>query len=70
MKLQIFQVGKVPPLSVVECDGWKLTNEQNHCWLKCFKKTPDALEPHKIEVIAIFNFNNIAGFEKLGENNE
>ena len=67
MKLEIYQVGKVPPLTVVECDGWTLTNEQNHCWLKCFKKTPDVLGPHKTEEIAIFNFNNIAGFKEVSE---
>ena len=57
MKLEIYQVGKLPPLTVVECDCWHLTGLDN-----------DRLEcSNNGDIVAIFFTNNIAGFKKVGD---
>ena len=63
MKLEIYQVGKVLPLTVVECDSWGIDYDKNGY--------PITLTAHKVDktksIIAIFSFNNIAGFKKIEE---
>ena len=54
MKLEIYQVGKLPPLTVVECECWHLTGLDN-----------DRLEcSNNGDIVAMFFTNNIAGFKK------
>ena len=53
MKLEIYQVGKVPPLTVVECDCWYLAGIDNER-LECVKNDI---------IVAMFLVNNIAGFK-------
>lgn len=61
MKLEIYQVGKVPPLTVVECDNWTVEFDRVPR-LKCFKFNGN--------IKAEFFLNNIAGFKEVGEDNE
>ena len=58
-KLEIYQVGKVPPLTVVECDKWDL-DFNNVARLKCLKKSGV-----NYLIVAEFFLNNIAGFKEV-----
>jgi hypothetical protein len=55
-KLEIYQVGKLPPLTVVECDRWLLQYDTETPRLLCYKDE---------DIIAIFLANNIAGFKEV-----
>lgn len=58
MILEIYQVGKLPPLTVVECDQWVFDYEKAPR-IKCYKGN---------SIIAMFFADNIAGIkEKAGE---
>ena len=60
MKLEIYQIGKVPPLTVVECDDWNID----------YDYTPRIrMYKHK-KIVAIFFLNNIAGFKAISEDDE
>lgn len=60
-KLEIYQVGKVPPVTVVECDKWELSYSGGLRLLQCLKRVvSDTYEP-----IAIFLLDNIAGFKEV-----
>lgn len=55
MKLEIYQVGKLPPLTVIECDEWKIDS-----------RLPQTLDIYKNgNIIAAFFTNNIAGFKEI-----
>lgn len=54
-KLEIYQVGKLPPLTVVECDKWIL-DLNNVPRLRCYRDS---------EIIAEFFVSNIAGFKEV-----
>ena len=56
MKLEIYQVGKVPPLTIVECDCWETNYDNGTPRLKVYKNK---------SITAIFFFNNIAGFKEV-----
>lgn len=56
MKLEIYQVGKLPPLTVVECDYWSLEGV-DYDRLECSKNG---------YIVAVFFINNIAGFKEVG----
>ena len=58
MKLEIYQVGKLPPLTVVECDYVKIDTKSPHT-LDCVKDN---------HIVAQFFTNNIAGFKEVLEN--
>jgi hypothetical protein len=62
MKLEIYQIGKVPPLTVIECDDWSVNYRDGY---------PIELEAYKVTtkkfIIAIFLFKNIAGFKVIEE---
>ena len=60
MKLEIYQIGKVPPLTVVECDNWYLNYEE----------VGDLTLIKDNEPIALFLLNNIAGFKVISEDGE
>ena len=60
LKIEIYSIGKVQPLTVVECDKWELSFEKMPR-LKCLKN----------EVICgEFFLNNIAGFKELEGDNK
>jgi hypothetical protein len=59
-KLEIYQVSKVPPLTVVECDKWEL-DFSNVARLKCLKE----IAYNRYEIVAEFLLNNIAGFKEV-----
>ena len=69
MKLEIYQVGKVPPLTVVECDDW-VTEFDLVPRLKCYSIEKNELCGDKKRIIATFILSNIAGFKEVGEDNE
>lgn len=69
MKLEIYQVGKVPPLTVVECDEWA-TDYDFVPRLKCYSFKSNELCGNKKRLIAVFILNNVAGFKEVGDNNE
>ncbi len=58
MKLEIYQIGKVPPLTVVECDSWELAFSYDTPRLRCWDSTG---------TIGMFFLNNIAGFKEIKE---
>ena len=60
MKIEIYQVGKVPPLTVVECDGWRID----------FRGVGDLTLLKNNKPIALFLLNNIAGFKVINEEGE
>ena len=60
MKLEIYQIGKVPPLTVVECDDWYLNYEE----------VGDLTLLKGEKPIALFLLNNIAGFKVISEEGE
>ena len=60
MKLEIYQIGKVPPLTVVECDDWYLNYED--------VGDLSLIKDHK--PIALFLLKNIAGFKVISEEGE
>lgn len=37
MKLEVYQVGKVPPLTIVECDHWEAHYDYNTPRVICFE---------------------------------
>ena len=55
-KFEVYQVGKLPPLTVIECDGWYII-EDCGVPLLTFKKG-------KV-VSAQFNLNNVAGLKEM-----
>ena len=55
-KYEIYQVGKVPPLTVIEVDDWTLGGGEKQQYIYFYKNK---------EIIAIFNWNNIAGFKEV-----
>ena len=66
MKLEIYQVGKLPPLTVVECDNWILEYD-NTPRLKCFNIKEEIWGKEK-NIVAVFVLSNIAGFKEVLEN--
>lgn len=56
MKLEVYQVGKVPPLTIVECDRWEAHYDYNTPRVICFEGK---------KIIAMFFVNNIAGFKEM-----
>lgn len=60
MKLEIYQVGKLPPLTVVECESWRVE----------YDYTPRLICSINEDIAAMFNFNNIAGFKEVSEDND
>lgn len=60
MKLEIYQIGKVPPLTVVECDDCQLVNDD----------IPRIRINKGGMVVAMFFTNNIAGFKVINEDDE
>ena len=62
MKLEIYQTGKLPPLTVVECDGWSIDYDEPVWELEIYKYK----DGHKT-IIAIFFGNQIAGFKEVGD---
>lgn len=56
-KYEIYQVGKLPPLTVVEADSYQCDQDDV---LVFYNKTLN-------EEVAIFNWNNIAGFKEIKE---
>ena len=56
MKIEIYQVGKVPPLTVVECDTWSAVYDNGMPRLKLMQNK---------SIVAMFFFNNIAGFKEV-----
>lgn len=60
MKLEIYQIGKVPPLTVIECDDWYLNYED--------VGDLSLIKDHK--PIALFLLKNIAGFKVISEEGE
>jgi hypothetical protein len=67
MKLEIYQVGKVPPLTVVECDRWEMNGYCNPVTLELYKEFKNDIGERDEKVIATFFANNIAGFKEVGE---
>ena len=57
MKLEIYQLGKVAPLTIVECDYWETYNLD----------VPKLICYIQGRTIAEFYLNNIAGFKEVGE---
>ena len=60
MKIEIYQIGKVPPLTVVECDGWHIDHEG----------FGEVVLLKDDEPIAFFFLKNIAGFKVINEDGE
>ena len=60
MKIEIYQIGKVPPLTVIECDNWYLNYEE----------VGDLTLIKDNEPIALFLLKNIAGFKVISEEGE
>ena len=58
MKLEIYQIGKTPPLTVVECSEWKMDYSYNNPRLKCIDSSG---------IVAMFFLDNIAGFKEIKE---
>lgn len=59
-KYEVYQVGKLPPLTIVEADDWTLTlisDKENHGERLLFSIGDTN--------VAVFNWNNIAGFKEL-----
>lgn len=56
MKIEIYQIGKVPPLTVVKCDYWKFDITNNVPIIRCMTGT---------RISAMFILNNIAGFKEV-----
>ena len=56
MMLEIYQTGKLPPLTVVECNSVVYNLEGRVPYLKCLKKD---------EIVAMFFVNNIAGIKEI-----
>ena len=70
MKLEIYQVGKVPPLTVVECDRWEISYHSPVKFaLELFKNFINQVGERDERVIATFFADNIAGFKEVGEDN-
>ena len=69
MKLEIYQVGKLPPLTVVECERYELIFD-NVPRLRCFNVVNSVLYGQLKPTVAEFVLSNIAGFKELvGEDN-
>lgn len=58
-KFEIYQTGKLPPLTIVEAECYEVNYD-----LKRIKFTVAD------EIVAIFNWNNIAGFKIVTEGEE
>lgn len=61
-KYEIYQLGKLPPLTVIEAEEWNI--DKNGLLKFCGKSDNPALFG---KAIAVFNFNNIAGFKEIHE---
>lgn len=60
MKVEIYQTGKLPPLTIIECNSWEYYYDD------CCR--PSVLKVFKGgQTIAVFNFNNIAGLKEVKE---
>lgn len=59
-KYEIYQVGKLPPLTVVEAATYNIDNG----FLTFYMNQ----QYHKDSCIAKFNLNNIAGFKRVRDN--
>ena len=68
MKIEIYQVGKLPPLTVVECDDFELIFD-NVPRLRLFNVVNSALYGQLKPTVAEFVLSNIAGFKEVGEDN-
>lgn len=55
LKIEIYPIGKVQPLTVIECDKWEITFEKTPR-LKCIKNNA---------ICGEFFLNSIAGFKEL-----
>ena len=66
MKLEIYQLGKVPPLSVVECENYELIFD-NVPRLRCFNVENSVLYGRLTPTVAVFILSNIAGFKEVDE---
>ena len=66
MKLEIYQVGKLPPLTVVECDRWEI-DYHDPATLELYKYYINPVGDKDEKVIATFFTNNIAGFKEVSE---
>ena len=60
MKIEIYQIGKVPPLTVIECDDWYIDHEGFGEVVLLKNDKP----------IAFFFLKNIAGFKVISEEGE
>lgn len=60
-KLEIYQVGKLPPLTVVECDYVEIIETCKVPKLNLYKR----LQADEYKIIATFFLNNIAGFKEV-----
>lgn len=66
MKLEIYQVGKLPPLTVVECDRWEM-DYHDPVTLELYKLFKNEVGEQDEKVIATFFCTNIAGFKEVQE---
>lgn len=64
MKLEIYQVGKLPPLTIVECNDFELIFDKVPR-LRCFNIENSALYGQLKHTVAEFILSNIAGFKEL-----
>ena len=55
-KYEIYQKGKIPPLAIIEADGWQIDYDKRR--LALIKDN---------DYVAVFNFDNIAGLRKVEE---
>ena len=56
-KYEIFQLGKLSPLTVIEAESWRLTADDSG--KRVVFHTSDK------SIVAMFNWNNIAGFREV-----
>lgn len=61
-KYEIYQLGKLPPLTVIDAEEWNI--DKNGVLKFCDKSDNPATFG---KPIAVFNFNNIAGFNEIKE---
>ena len=64
-KFEIYQTGKLPPLTVVEAERFDFSYNQETNTGKCHNKLLKFCNGDYI--VAMFNWNNIAGFKEIKE---
>lgn len=64
-KYEIYQLGKLPPLTIVEAEEW--TIDENGLLKFCYKSEHPMLFGNPV---AVFNFNKIAGFKEIKETDD